>query len=184
MIAFYRVLGRRVKKPLALLFGVVWSVAYAAVPTLKEKALESGCVTWPVFVTGSGNMYKCSARDGASHYFNVPGPRGASVPIPAPSRSSFVLLCKTTYNGNPLSISVTVDPENRTVNEAMAEITDSAIVWFTEGQVQPVGYSPLYRHEINRVTGTYGTSVVRSAGGMISGPAPSYECEKATQRKF
>ncbi|HVN35058.1 MAG TPA: DUF4124 domain-containing protein [Casimicrobiaceae bacterium] len=46
--------------------------------TLTEKAKESGCVSKPEFVSGSGNMYKCATRSGASSYFNVPGATGGA----------------------------------------------------------------------------------------------------------
>jgi len=48
----------------------------ASAASLSEKARESGCVSKPVFVTGSGNMYKCATQSGASSYFNVPGADG------------------------------------------------------------------------------------------------------------
>jgi hypothetical protein len=58
----------------------------ASAVTLSEKAKESGCVSKPVYVTGSGNMYKCATRSGASSYFNVPG--AGDGPLPGTASSS------------------------------------------------------------------------------------------------
>jgi len=67
-----------------LLF-VVLDASVASAASLSEKARESGCVSKPVFVTGSGNMYKCATQSGASSYFNVPGADG---PLPGSSASA------------------------------------------------------------------------------------------------
>jgi len=60
----------------------------ASAATLNEKAKESGCVSKPVFVAGSGDMYKCATQSGASSYFNVPGAGDGPLPGSASANSS------------------------------------------------------------------------------------------------
>ena len=70
---------------MGLLLALLDSPVASAATTLNEKAKESGCVSKPVFVAGSGNMYKCATQSGASSYFNVPGPEG---PLPGSASTS------------------------------------------------------------------------------------------------
>ena len=41
--------------------------------SVGDKAKESGCVSKPIFVVGTRDLYRCLTESGAFSYFNVPG---------------------------------------------------------------------------------------------------------------
>jgi hypothetical protein len=84
-------------------------------------------------------------------------------------------------NGQPFALNFNIDYGKKTVNGVAASFTDTMIKWSTKEFDSVQQRQILYRHELNRLAGTYATW---GEGILYAGPLPRYQCEKAPPAKF
>src|SRR4051812_10677945 len=100
-----------------------------------------------------------------------------SMPILSHGQSGeFKLLCSAMIRDQKMAKVLNVNYSASTVDGRKAEITGDSIKWSTAENNEVQGRVVVYRHELNRIAGTYSSY---GEGIFYAGPPVTYDCVKA-----